>query len=122
MYKPLKPGLSVQKNTILKGTKKIQVQKEKAEEQIKLTVDGQKLKTQRILSRPAAIVFEGLGIDERKKSAVYMGDRLISKLKPTAGLYLPYELSIPIDELKPGKNTISIHRDEEGNIYAWKYS
>lgn len=109
MYKPLKPGLSVQKNTILKGTKKIQVQKAKAEEQIKLTVDGQKLKTQRILSRPAAIVFEGLGIDERKKSAVYMGDRLISKLKPTAGLYLPYELSIPIDELKPGKNTISIH-------------
>ncbi len=109
MYKPLKPGLSVQDNTILKGTKKIQVQKESAEEKIKLMVDGQKLKTQRILSRPAAIVFEGLGIDERKKSAVYMGDRLISKLKPTSGLYLPYELSIPIDELKPGKNTISIH-------------
>ncbi len=113
MYKPLRPGLSVQNNTILKGTKKIQVQKATANEQVKLTVDGQKLKTQRTISRPAAIVFEGLGIDERKKSAVYIGDRLISKLKPTEGFYLPYEVSIPIDEIKPGKNAISIHTGNE---------
>ena len=109
MYKPLKPGLSVQNNTILKGEKKIQVHKAAADDRIRLTIDGHKLKTQRIVGRPAAIVFEGLGIDERKKSAVYIDDRLISKLKPTEGLYLPYELSIPIEELKPGKNVISIH-------------
>ena len=117
MYKPLKPGLSVQDNTILKGTKKIQIHKSAADERTKLMIDGQKLKTQRILARPAAIVFEGLGIDERRKSAVYIGDRLISKLKPTEGIYQPYELSIPIEALKPGKNVISIHTGTKKEVY-----
>ena len=117
MYGPHKPGLSVQDNTILKGKKKVQVHKANATERVKLMVDGQKLKTQRMIGHPAAVVFEGLGIDERKKSAVYIENRLISKLKPTEGIYQPYELSVPIEELKPGKNVISIHTGTKRETY-----
>ena len=117
MYKAVKPGLSVQDNTILRGVKKIQVHKRWADEQIDLKLDNRPLPTQQTLGKPAAFVFEALGIDERKKSAVFIGKQLIASLKPTEGEYLPYEISIPLESLKPGKNRIAIHTGTKKEVY-----
>ena len=117
MYKSVKSGLSVQDNTILRGVKKIQLHKRWADEQMELTLDGRPLLTQQTLGKPAAFVFEGLGIDERKKSVIYVGKQRITSLKPTEGEYMPYEISIPIETLKPGKNRISIHTGTKKEVY-----
>ena len=117
MYKSVKPGLSVQDNTILRGVKKVQVHKRWADEQVELTLDHRLLSTQKTLGKPAAFVFEGLGIDERKKSAIFIGKQLITSLKPTEGDYLPYEISIPLESIKPGKNRISIHTGTKKDVY-----
>ncbi len=117
MYKSVKPGLSVQDNTILRGVKKVQVHKRWADEQIELKLDNRPLPTQQTLGKPAAFVFEGIGIDERKKSAIFIGKQLITSLKPTEGEYLPYEISIPIEALKPGKNRIAIHTGTQKEVF-----
>ena len=117
MYKSVKPGLSVQDNTILRGVKKIQVHKRWADEQLNLTLDSMPLPTQKTLGKPAAFVFEGLGIDERKKSAIFVGKQLIASLAPTEGEYQPYEISIPLETLKPGKNRIAIHTGTKREVY-----
>lgn len=117
MYKPLKAGLSVQNDSILHGTTTIQVHKEDAKDQVNLLLDGRKLETEKTLSRPATLVYEGVGIDERKKDVVMIRNRLISRLKPTEGTFAPHEVTIPIDVLKPGKNKLSIHTGDKKEPY-----
>ncbi|WP_180955343.1 lamin tail domain-containing protein [Peribacillus deserti] len=117
-YKPFKKGISLTNDTILSGKKYIEVHKKEARDKVRLYRDDSLLQTKAVLSRPPTLVFEANNIKEGYKNALFAGKRQIKILEPTHGSFSPFEIMIPLSNIKQGKNVLTVRSGSRHKSYV----
>lgn len=117
-YQPFKKGMSITNDSILSGTKVVEVHKKHAGERVSLFQNGSLLKTKNALSRPPALVFEADGIKEGYKNGLFIKKQLIKSLEPTRGRFSPFELTLPIEAMKKGRNNLTVTAGSRKEAYS----